>query len=174
MKVAPDGACPFCRELHGDLRCSAAMGKAIGKLKRIETLRAHKAWVCPPMPMPDPIVAEVDGLIVILPPVPIVVEPPLTEREIARAAAFVLTGKIRDVEEAILAVRGKVPILGASTRTWFEAAAGPGHSAKPPDFYPIVETVTPAARYAYLFAGRDARENWDMHGDRVGISAAAA
>jgi len=107
VKVHANGAvlCPYCREHHGDQRCSVALGKAIGKLKRIETLRARKAWVCPPMPMPDPIVAEVAGIVLILPPLPIVVEPPLSEAEIRRAAIFVLSGQVREVTEAIQRVR---------------------------------------------------------------------
>ncbi len=107
MKILPDGAlvCPFCRCQHSDDHCANALGRAIGSLKRLETIKARKAWVCPPMPMPDPIVAEVDGLIVILPPVPIVVEPPLSEAEIRRAAIFVLSGQVREVTEAILKVR---------------------------------------------------------------------
>jgi ParB/RepB/Spo0J family partition protein len=72
-------------------------------------------------------------------------------------------------EHCILAVRGKVPVLGADTRTWFEAPpASRDHSAKPALFFDIVEKVAPAPRYAYLFAGAVTREGWDMHGDRPG------
>ena len=75
-------------------------------------------------------------------------------------------------EHAILAVRGSVPILGAAVRTWFESPPGNDqHSAKPSRFYEIVEQVTPAARYASIFAGKDARPDWDMHGDRIGVAA---
>jgi len=58
------------------------------------------------MPMPDPIVAEVEGVIVILPPVPeAIVDPPLTAAEVKRAAIFMLSGQVREVTEAILKVR---------------------------------------------------------------------
>ena len=107
MKILPDAAsvCPYCREAHTDDHCAVALGRAIGSLKRLDTIRARKAWTCPPMPMPDPIVAEVEGLIVILPPVPVEVEPPLTANEIKRAAIFVLSGQVREVTEAIQRVR---------------------------------------------------------------------
>ena len=107
MKILPDAAiiCPFCRCQHTDDHCANALGKAIGSLKRLETIKARKAWVCPPMPMPDPIVAEVAGIVLILPPVPIAVEPPLSPAEIARAAIFVLSGQVREVTEAIQRVR---------------------------------------------------------------------
>jgi N6-adenosine-specific RNA methylase IME4 len=71
-------------------------------------------------------------------------------------------------EHAILAVKGKVPVLGHEQRTWFEAPGGKAHSAKPETFFHIVETVTPAPRYAFLFAGGSVPENWDGHGDRIG------
>ena len=72
-------------------------------------------------------------------------------------------------EQCILAVRGAVPILGGAVKTWFEAPGGEDHSAKPRQFFEIVEAVTPAPRYASLFAGKDRRDLWDMHGDRIGV-----
>lgn len=72
-------------------------------------------------------------------------------------------------EQAILAVRGDVPVLGTEQRTWFSApAASARHSAKPAPFFQIVEAITPAPRYAYLFAPGTVPANWDGHGDRVG------
>jgi N6-adenosine-specific RNA methylase IME4 len=71
-------------------------------------------------------------------------------------------------EHCILAISGKVPVLGAAQSTWFSAARG-AHSEKPADFYSIVEAVTPAPRYAELFSRRTMPENWDGHGDQVGM-----
>jgi N6-adenosine-specific RNA methylase IME4 len=76
-------------------------------------------------------------------------------------------------EHAILAVRGDVPALGSDQRTWFEAKGGDAHSAKPREFFEIVEKITPASRYAYLFAPGEVPANWDGHGDRIGKVAAA-
>lgn len=71
-------------------------------------------------------------------------------------------------EHCILAISGKVPVLGAAQSTWFQAARRE-HSEKPADFYSIVEAVTPAPRYAELFSRRTMPENWDGHGDQVGM-----
>jgi N6-adenosine-specific RNA methylase IME4 len=73
-------------------------------------------------------------------------------------------------EHAILAVRGEVPCLAGRYITWFSPREGDSrreHSGKPAEFFDIVQAVTPASRYAYLFAGRDLPENWDGHGDRI-------
>jgi N6-adenosine-specific RNA methylase IME4 len=75
-------------------------------------------------------------------------------------------------EHCILAIRGNVPALGGSQKTWFEAAAGAEHSAKPAAFYPIIETVTPAPRYAELFSRGGRGPRWDCHGDQIGKAAA--
>jgi N6-adenosine-specific RNA methylase IME4 len=71
-------------------------------------------------------------------------------------------------EHCILAIRGDVPALGGSQKTWFEAAAGGEHSAKPAVFYSIVEDVTPAPRYAELFSRGARGPKWDCHGDQIG------
>ncbi len=41
------------------------------------------------------------------------------------------------------------------------------NSQKPDEFYPFVESLCPAPRYAYLFSRDDPRERWDMHGDEA-------
>jgi N6-adenosine-specific RNA methylase IME4/ParB-like chromosome segregation protein Spo0J len=76
-------------------------------------------------------------------------------------------------EHAVLAVRGDVPCLAGDQKTWFVGRVADQvrgkkreHSGKPGEFFDIVEKVTPASRYAYLFAGRSLPENWDGHGDR--------
>jgi N6-adenosine-specific RNA methylase IME4 len=73
-------------------------------------------------------------------------------------------------EHVILAVRGNVPCLAGAYKTWFQAHGLREHSGKPLEFFTVVENVTPAARYAYLFAGRSLPENWDGHGDRIGVA----
>ena len=70
-------------------------------------------------------------------------------------------------EHCILAVRGDVPVNAGAERTWFEAPVTE-HSEKPQRFFEIVEKVTPAPRYAMLFAGKTLPPNWDGHGDRIG------
>jgi N6-adenosine-specific RNA methylase IME4 len=75
-------------------------------------------------------------------------------------------------EHCILAVRGDVPALGGSQKTWFEAAVSGKHSAKPAAFYPIVEAITPAPRYAELFSRGGRGPRWDCHGDEIGKAAA--
>jgi N6-adenosine-specific RNA methylase IME4 len=70
-------------------------------------------------------------------------------------------------EHCVLAVRGDIPPNAGADKTWFEAPTTE-HSVKPRKFYEIVERVTPAPRYAMLFAGRELPPNWDGHGDRIG------
>src|ERR1700683_2280868 len=69
-------------------------------------------------------------------------------------------------EHAIMAVRGNVPVLGASQRTWFEGTpASDEHSAKPAEFFAIAEEITPASRFAYFFAPKALpNDKWDGHG----------
>jgi N6-adenosine-specific RNA methylase IME4 len=75
-------------------------------------------------------------------------------------------------EHAILAIRGEMPCLGGDCPTWFSEKGSRGeHSGKPDMFFAVVQAVTPASRYAYLFAGRTLPENWDGHGDRYGAPA---
>jgi N6-adenosine-specific RNA methylase IME4 len=80
-------------------------------------------------------------------------------------------------EHAILCVHGEVPCLAGDQKTWFVGRTADEvrgkkreHSGKPGEFFDIVEKVTPAPRYAYLFAGRSLPENWDGHGDRIGAA----
>jgi N6-adenosine-specific RNA methylase IME4 len=71
-------------------------------------------------------------------------------------------------EFCLFARRGKLPALGRVRGTWFNwkrpynEAGKPRHSAKPPEFYEMVETVSPGPRLE-MFA-RDQREGWDGHG----------
>lgn len=71
-------------------------------------------------------------------------------------------------EHCVLAVRGKVPLNAGAEKTWFEAPGSGEHSEKPAEFFEKVERVTPAPRYAMLFAGATVPPLWDGHGDRIG------
>jgi N6-adenosine-specific RNA methylase IME4 len=46
-------------------------------------------------------------------------------------------------------------------------ASARGHSAKPPEFYDLVESLCPAPRYADLFSRYRHNEKWDCHGDEA-------
>jgi hypothetical protein len=106
-----DVRCPRCFEPTGpdghptDGACANALGKAIGQVTRATHLRAKKAWICPPMPFVRQVVVAEPPADVAVPATVLVVVPPLTPEEIARAAIFVLTGKIREVQQAVEAVQ---------------------------------------------------------------------
>ena len=68
-------------------------------------------------------------------------------------------------EHCLLAVRGKPTVQLSNQTTALHAPAGE-HSAKPDEFYTLVETLCPAPRYAELFQ-RKSRPNWDGHGDEA-------
>jgi N6-adenosine-specific RNA methylase IME4 len=42
-----------------------------------------------------------------------------------------------------------------------------GHSAKPKEFYDLVESLCPAPRYADLFSRYRHNDKWDCHGDEA-------
>lgn len=66
-------------------------------------------------------------------------------------------------EHCLMAVRGN-PTVHLTNQT--TALMGPmrANSQKPDEFYSFIEKLCPAPRYAELFS-RQARENWDGHGD---------
>jgi N6-adenosine-specific RNA methylase IME4 len=74
-------------------------------------------------------------------------------------------------EYVIFARRGSLRELSNVSGTWFNwkrpynAKGKPMHSAKPPEFFEMVEAVSPASRIE-LFA-RTRREGWDAWGDEV-------
>jgi N6-adenosine-specific RNA methylase IME4 len=68
-------------------------------------------------------------------------------------------------EHCLLATRGK-PIVQLTNQTTVLHAPSRAHSQKPVEFYEFVEKLCPASRYAELFQ-REARPNWDGHGDEV-------
>lgn len=74
-------------------------------------------------------------------------------------------------EFCLYARRGSLAPLARVRGTWFnwkrpyDERGKPMHSAKPPEFYEMVETVTPGPRLE-LFARR-ARPGWDAWGDQA-------
>lgn len=68
-------------------------------------------------------------------------------------------------EHCMLAIRGKPTVEIKNHSTLLH---GPlrKNSQKPDEFYAMVESHSPAARYAYLWS-RLKREKWDCHGDEV-------
>jgi N6-adenosine-specific RNA methylase IME4 len=69
-------------------------------------------------------------------------------------------------EHCHLAVRGK-PIVTLTNQSTVLFGPLRENSRKPDEFFPFVEGLCPAPRYAYLFA-RTERDGWDCHGDEVG------
>jgi hypothetical protein len=70
-----------------------------------------------------------------------------------------------------MAVRGKPVVQSANLTTLL---AGPfhlvqknAHSAKPVEFYNLVEKLCPAPRFADLFSRYRHNERWDCHGDEA-------
>lgn len=82
------------------------------------------------------------------------------------ATEFVLFGR-----------RGNLPALTKVGSNWFrwkrpyDQRGKPRHSAKPPEFFRIVEQVSPGPRLE-MFA-RDRREGWDGWGDEYPVEGAA-
>lgn len=74
-------------------------------------------------------------------------------------------------EFVLYARRGRLPALGRARGTWFpwrrpyDDRGKPRHSAKPPEFFELVRTVSPGP-YLELFA-RAPRPGWDAWGDEA-------
>ena len=73
-------------------------------------------------------------------------------------------------EHVLMATRGK-PIVQLANESTALFAPVRAHSQKPDEFYVLVEKLCPAPRYCELFA-RQARPNWDGHGDEYVAEAA--
>lgn len=75
-------------------------------------------------------------------------------------------------EFVLFARRGSLPANGRVGRNWFtwkrpyDERGKPKHSAKPPGFFEMVESVSPGPRLE-MFA-RGERPGWDVHGDESG------
>lgn len=65
-------------------------------------------------------------------------------------------------EHVLFGIRGSLPLLRNDVGTTFSAPRGPGHSAKPDEFYEIVETCSPAP-WVELFSRRE-RSGWSAWG----------
>lgn len=76
-------------------------------------------------------------------------------------------------EYILFARRGRAPALSRVRGTWFNwkrpynAFGKPMHSAKPPEFFEMVEQVSPAPRLE-MFA-RQSRPGWDAWGDQAPV-----
>lgn len=74
-------------------------------------------------------------------------------------------------EFVLFARRGTLPAMSKVGRNWFDwkrpydERGKPRHSAKPPEFYAMVEQVSPGP-YLEMFA-RDFRLGWDAWGDQA-------
>lgn len=66
-------------------------------------------------------------------------------------------------EQVLFAIKGSQPLKRHDVGTHFEAPRGVGHSAKPDEFYRLVETCS-YAPYIDVF-GRKAREGWAVWGE---------
>jgi N6-adenosine-specific RNA methylase IME4 len=77
-------------------------------------------------------------------------------------------------EYILFARRGTLPALSRVSGTWFnwkrpyDKRGKPMHSGKPPEFFEMVETVSPGPRLE-MFARRS-REGWDSWGDQAPAS----
>jgi len=69
-------------------------------------------------------------------------------------------------EHCLMCVRGN-PIVTLSNQTTRLDAPVRGHSAKPGEFYDLVESLCPAPRYADLFSRYRHNDRWDCHGDQA-------
>jgi N6-adenosine-specific RNA methylase IME4 len=69
-------------------------------------------------------------------------------------------------EHCLMAVRGR-PIVTLTNQTTLLRAPVRGHSAKPHEFYDLVEKLCPAPRYADLFSRYRHNDKWDVHGDEA-------
>jgi N6-adenosine-specific RNA methylase IME4 len=71
-------------------------------------------------------------------------------------------------EHAIMAVRGR-PVITLTNQTTLLHAPVRAHSAKPPAFYDLIESLCPAPRYCDLFSRYRHNDRWDCHGDEATV-----
>jgi N6-adenosine-specific RNA methylase IME4 len=71
-------------------------------------------------------------------------------------------------EHCVLATRGK-PVVASPPPSSLLHGKAREHSRKPDEFYALVEQLCPAPRYVEFFA-REARSNWDGHGDEYPLA----
>jgi N6-adenosine-specific RNA methylase IME4/ParB-like chromosome segregation protein Spo0J len=70
-------------------------------------------------------------------------------------------------EHCILAVRGRPIVTLTNESTALFAPSRPGNSAKPVEFYALVERLCPAARYLDVYSRYRHNERWDCYGDEA-------
>ena len=68
-------------------------------------------------------------------------------------------------EQVLFGVKGSQPLKRHNVGTYFEAPRGDRHSAKPDEFYTLVESCS-YAPYIDVF-GRKEREGWSVWGENV-------
>ena len=68
-------------------------------------------------------------------------------------------------EQILFGVRGSLLLKRKNVGTWFEAKRGKKHSAKPDEFYKLIESCSPGPRID-MFA-RQERKNWSTWGAEV-------
>jgi N6-adenosine-specific RNA methylase IME4/ParB-like chromosome segregation protein Spo0J len=75
-------------------------------------------------------------------------------------------------EHCLMCVRGK-PVVELTNQTTFLHAPVGGHSAKPVEFYELIEALCPAPRYADFYSRYQHNEKWDCHGDQAPAAASS-
>lgn len=71
-----------------------------------------------------------------------------------------------NTEHVLFAVRGSLPLARTDVRTWFAAPRPGRHSAKPAEFYDLVETCSPPPRLELFAIG--SRPGWSVWGAEAG------
>jgi N6-adenosine-specific RNA methylase IME4 len=69
-------------------------------------------------------------------------------------------------EHCLLATKGS-PVVEIKNHSTLLRGPVRGHSQKPREFYDLVESHSPAPRYADLFSRYRHNERWDCHGDEA-------
>jgi N6-adenosine-specific RNA methylase IME4/ParB-like chromosome segregation protein Spo0J len=69
-------------------------------------------------------------------------------------------------EHCLMAVRGEPTVTLTNESTVLYAPAR-GHSAKPSEFYDLVERLCPASRWLDVFSRRRHNDKWDCYGDQA-------
>jgi N6-adenosine-specific RNA methylase IME4 len=70
-------------------------------------------------------------------------------------------------EHCVFALRGKPVVTLTNESTVLFAPPRPGNSAKPVEFYDLVERLCPAPRYLDIFSRYRHSASWDCYGDEA-------
>ena len=71
----------------------------------------------------------------------------------------------------IMAIRGKPVVTLTNELTVLHAPSRGEHSAKPKEFYDLVERLCPAPRYVDFFSRYQHSDKWDTYGDQAPLAA---